>query len=171
MPETEAPAPETESYVPETETPAPETEAPAPETEASVPETETPATEASAPAASATGAAVVAYASQFVGNPYVWGGSSLTDGADCSGFTAAVFSNFGVSLPHYAASQLGCGTQISTDQLAPGDLVFYNNSGSGIDHVAIYAGNGSIIHAANENSGICYGSLYSMNLVGACRVV
>ncbi len=78
------------------QTDAPQTEAPQPQ------ETEAPQTEASAPAASATGAAVVAYASQFVGNPYVWGGTSLTSGADCSGFTMAVFANFGVSLPHYA---------------------------------------------------------------------
>lgn len=174
--ETEAPqteaqvyetAPETEAAVAETE--VPQTEAPAPQTEA--PQTEASAPAASAPAPSATGASVVAYASQFVGNSYVWGGSSLTGGADCSGFTMAVFSNFGVSLPHSAASQLYCGTQVSLDSLAPGDLVFYNNGGSGIDHVAIYAGGGSIVHAANSASGICYGSLYGMTPVAACRVV
>lgn len=161
--QTQATAAQTEA--PQTQETAAQTEAPQPQ------ETEAPQTEASAPAASATGSAVVAYASQFVGNPYVWGGTSLTSGADCSGFTMAVFANFGVSLPHYAASQLSCGTQVSIDSLAPGDLVFFSSTGGEIDHVAIYVGGGSIVHAANSKSGICYSSLNWMTPVAACRVV
>ncbi|MDY4204503.1 C40 family peptidase [Porcincola intestinalis] len=158
-----------QSDAPQTQETAAQTEAP--QTQETAAQTEAPQTEASAPAASATGSAVVAYASQFVGNPYVWGGTSLTSGADCSGFTMAVFANFGVSLPHYAASQLSCGTQVSIDSLAPGDLVFFSSTGGEIDHVAIYVGGGSIVHAANSKSGICYSSLNWMTPVAACRVV
>ena len=108
--------------------------------------------------ASSTGQAIANYACQFVGNPYVYGGTSLTNGADCSGFVMSVFANFGISLPHEAAAQSGYGSAVDASSLQPGDLVFYSN-GSGISHVAIYVGNGSIVHAANESSGICYGSL------------
>lgn len=108
---------------------------------------------------SSTGQTIADYACQFVGNPYVWGGSSLTNGADCSGFTMAVFSNFGISLPHNAASQSGYGTSVSADSLAPGDLVFYSDGG-GISHVAIYIGGGQIVHAANSNSGIITSDMY-----------
>ncbi len=96
-----------------------------------------------------TGQAVADFALQFVGNPYVWGGSSLTNGADCSGFTMAVYANFGISLPHYDASQRGYG--IAIDSLAdamPGDLVCYYG------HVGIYIGDGMIVHAANARDGI-----------------
>ncbi|MSS15472.1 C40 family peptidase [Porcincola intestinalis] len=158
-----------QTEAPQTQETAAQTEAP--QTQETVAQTEAPQTEAAAPAASATGSAVVAYASQFVGNPYVWGGTSLTSGADCSGFTMSVFANFGVSLPHYAASQLSCGTQVSIDSLAPGDLVFFSSTGGEIDHVAIYVGGGSIVHAANSKSGICYSSLNWMTPVAACRVV
>ena len=174
-------ASQTQETAPQTQETAAQTEAPqtqetaaqteAPQTQETAAQTEAPQTEVSAPAASATGSAVVAYASQFVGNPYVWGGTSLTSGADCSGFTMAVFANFGVSLPHYAASQLSCGTQVSIDSLAPGDLVFFSSTGGEIDHVAIYVGGGSIVHAANSKSGICYSSLNWMTPVAACRVV
>ncbi|MCI6767310.1 MAG: NlpC/P60 family protein [Lachnospiraceae bacterium] len=172
--QTQETAPQTQetaaqSDAPQTQETAAQTEAP--QTQETAAQTEAPQTEASAPAASATGSAVVAYASQFVGNPYVWGGTSLTSGADCSGFTMAVFANFGVSLPHYAASQLSCGTQVSIDSLAPGDLVFFSSTGGEIDHVAIYVGGGSIVHAANSKSGICYSSLNWMTPVAACRVV
>ncbi len=113
---------------------------------------------ASVSSASSTGQAIANYACQFVGNPYVYGGTSLTNGADCSGFVMSVFANFGISLPHEAAAQSGYGSAVDASSLQPGDLVFYSN-GSGISHVAIYIGNGSIVHAANESSGICYGSL------------
>ena len=124
----------------------------------------------SSAAASANGSAIASYACQFVGNPYVWGGSSLTNGADCSGFTMAVFAHFGISLPHYAASQYSCGTPVSVSNLAAGDLVFFSSSGGSIDHVGIYVGGGSIVHAANASKGICYGSLSYSTPVAACRV-
>lgn len=97
---------------------------------------------------------LVEYAKQFVGNPYVWGGTSLTKGADCSGFVLAVFKEFGVSLPHYSGSQAKQGTKISTSELQPGDLVFYTNSSGTINHVAIYIGNGQVIHASSPKTGI-----------------
>ena len=112
-----------------------------------------------APAASSTGQDIADYACRFVGNPYVWGGTSLTNGADCSGFTMSVFANFGISLPHNAASQSGYGTAVSADTLQAGDLVFYSD-GSGISHVAIYIGGGQIVHAANSTSGIIISSMY-----------
>ncbi len=126
--------------------------------------------QSSAPAASSTGAEIASYAQQFVGNPYVWGGTSLTQGADCSGFTMAVFAQFGVTLPHFAADQYYCGTAVSLDSLAPGDLIFFSSSGS-IDHVAIYIGGGSMVHAANSKSGIIISSIDWMTPVAACRVV
>jgi hypothetical protein len=96
---------------------------------------------------------LVQYALQFVGNPYVWGGTSLTNGADCSGFVLSVFANYGISLPHHSGSQAGYGTQISSSDARPGDLFFYGN-GSGINHVAIYIGNGQVVHASSPSTGI-----------------
>jgi cell wall-associated NlpC family hydrolase len=104
--------------------------------------------------ASAIRNAVVAYALQFVGNPYVYGGSSLTNGTDCSGFTMSVYANFGYSLPHSSSSQSGCGTSVSLDSLLPGDLLFYTNGGSSIGHVAMYIGNGQVVHASTPATGI-----------------
>ncbi len=106
-----------------------------------------------APAASGIGAEIAAYATQFVGNPYVYGGASLTNGADCSGFTMAVFSHFGIGLPHNAAAQSGCGTQVSLSDLQPGDLLFYDNGG-GIGHVTLYIGGGQVVHASSPETGI-----------------
>ena len=95
------------------------------------------------------GQAVADFAVQFVGNPYVWGGSSLTHGTDCSGFTMAVYANFGIGLPHYDASQRGYGIGISSlSDARPGDLVCYYG------HVGIYIGDGQIVHAANARDGI-----------------
>jgi len=96
---------------------------------------------------------LVEYACQFVGNPYVWGGTSLTKGADCSGFVLSVFKNYGYTLPHYSVSQSQMGTKISEDELLPGDLVFYSN-GSRINHVAIYIGGGQVVHASSPKTGI-----------------
>ena len=118
---------------------------------------------------SSTGAAIANYACQFVGNPYVYGGSSLTDGADCSGFVMSVFANFGISLPHEAAAQSGYGTAVDASSLQPGDLVFYGSGG--ISHVAIYIGNGAIVHAANSASGICYGNVNYNTPVAYRRLV
>lgn len=94
------------------------------------------------------------YATQFLGNPYVWGGTSLTNGADCSGFTMAVMSHFGISLPHHSGSQAQKGRAVSSSEMRPGDLVFYTNSGGTINHVALYIGNGQVVHASNQRDGI-----------------
>lgn len=96
---------------------------------------------------------LVQYAKQFVGNPYVWGGTSLTNGADCSGFTMSIYKKYGVSLPHHAASQAQLGTKVDFGSAQPGDLVFYAKNGS-INHVAIYIGNGQVIHASSPKTGI-----------------
>lgn len=93
------------------------------------------------------------FAKQFVGNPYVWGGTSLTKGADCSGFVLSVFKEFGVELPHYSVAQSKKGTAIEVSEVLPGDLIFYSN-GSTINHVAIYIGNGQVIHASSPKTGI-----------------
>ncbi|QNM06986.1 C40 family peptidase [Qiania dongpingensis] len=117
-------------------------------------ETKAPEKEAPTEAVSnATRSAVVAYAKQFVGNPYVYGGNSLTGGTDCSGFTRGVYAHFGISLPRTSRSQAGAGRQISVGDLQPGDLIFYANGGS-IYHVAMYIGGGQIIHAIDEQHGI-----------------
>lgn len=97
---------------------------------------------------------IVNYAMQFLGNPYVWGGTSLTKGADCSGFTMQVMKHFGISLPHYSGDQAKRGTRIKSGDMRPGDLIFYGNSRGTINHVAMYIGNGQIIHAASRRSGI-----------------
>ena len=97
---------------------------------------------------------IVNYAMKFLGNPYVWGGTSLTKGADCSGFTMSVMKNFGISLPHYSGSQAKSGKRIKSSELRPGDLVFYGNSRGKINHVAMYIGNGQVINAASRRSGI-----------------
>ena len=94
---------------------------------------------------------VADFAVQFVGNPYVWGGTSLTNGADCSGFVMSVFANFGYELPRVAAAQYQASQQKEINQMEVGDLVFY---GAGIYHVALYIGNGKVVHALNANKGI-----------------
>ncbi len=93
------------------------------------------------------------YAKQFVGNPYVWGGTSLTKGADCSGFVQSVFKKFGVSLPRTSREQAGVGTKISLADAKPGDLIFYAKGGT-INHVALYIGDGQVVHASNPRTGI-----------------
>ena len=97
---------------------------------------------------SGSGSSVVDYATQFVGNPYVWGGTSLTNGADCSGFVQSVYANFGVSLPRTSYEQQNAGTEVSYADAQPGDLICYGG------HVAIYMGNGRIVHASNSVDGI-----------------
>ena len=94
---------------------------------------------------------IVDFALQFEGNPYVYGGTSLTNGADCSGFVMSVFAQFGYSLPRVAADQYNQSAKKSVEDLEPGDLIFY---GSGISHVALYIGNGQIIHGSTSASGI-----------------
>lgn len=97
---------------------------------------------------------IVEYAKQFLGNPYVYGGTSLTKGIDCSGFTMAVYKHFGISLSHHSGTQSREGTKITAAELQPGDLVFYANSSGTINHVAMYIGNGQVIHASDPKSGI-----------------
>lgn len=97
---------------------------------------------------------LVEYAKQFLGNPYVWGGTSLTNGADCSGFVLSIYKKYGYQLPHYSGSQANCGTKISFSEIQPGDLIFYNGSNGIIGHVGIYIGNNQIIHASSPESGI-----------------
>lgn len=109
------------------------------------------------------------YARQFVGNPYKWGGTSLTKGADCSGFTMSVFKNYGVSLPHSSRAQANCGTRIDLSEIQPGDLVFYG--GKNIHHVAMYIGNGQIVHAQSANTGIVVSSMYYNTPTRAARVL
>lgn len=164
-PETDAPYTEPETSAPETDAPYTEPETSAPETEA--PETEAPATEDTS-SSSDLGQQIASYAVQFVGNPYVYGGTSLTNGADCSGFVQSVFANFGIGLSRTAASQASGGTSVSLDSLQAGDLLFYSSSGS-IDHVALYIGGGQIVHAANSASGIIISNAYYSTPVAARR--
>ena len=102
----------------------------------------------SSSSSSGSGSSIVDYATQFVGNPYVWGGTSLTNGADCSGFVQSVYANFGVSLPRTSYEQQNAGTEVSYADAQPGDLICYGG------HVAIYMGNGQIVHASNSRDGI-----------------
>lgn len=95
-----------------------------------------------------TGQAIVDYACQFIGNPYVWGGTSLTEGADCSGFVQSVFAHFGISLPRTTWDMENVGTPVSYDQAVAGDLILYDG------HVGIYMGNGEIVNAINSQRGI-----------------
>ena len=96
---------------------------------------------------------LVNFALQYVGGRYVWGGATLGKGVDCSGFTMRVYEKFGIKLPHYSAAQPAYGKKISRSELKPGDLIFYSSSNR-IDHVAIYIGNGQIVHAASTKAGI-----------------
>lgn len=99
------------------------------------------------------------YAKQFLGNPYVWGGTSLTNGADCSGYVLSIFAKYGISLPHSSRAQANMGTKISMSEARPGDLVFYSKGGR-INHVAIYIGGGQVIHASSPKTGIRITSAY-----------
>ena len=112
-----------------------------------------PAVEA-ANAAAAFRNKIVNYACQFVGNPYVWGGTSLTHGCDCSGFVQSVLKNFGIYLPRVSRDQAGSGSKVSSDSMKPGDLIFYANRSGTINHVGMYIGNGQIVNAASRRSGI-----------------
>ena len=112
-----------------------------------------------------SGQDVVNYASQFVGNPYVYGGSSLTNGCDCSYFTQACFGHFGISLPRTSSAQRGSGQAVSYANAKAGDIICYAG------HVAIYMGNGRIVHAANSRLGICYGSATYRTIVAVRRVL
>lgn len=114
---------------------------------------------------------IVNYALKFVGNPYVWGGTSLTNGADCSGFVQAIYADFGFSIPRTSREQaVGAGKKISESELLPGDLIFYANSSGTVNHVAMYIGNGKIVQAANRRQGIIT-SQYKYRDIYCCRRV
>ena len=113
---------------------------------------------------------VVEFASQFIGNPYVWGGTSLTEGADCSGFVQSVYKEYGVDLPRVAADQAQYGTKIAVEDAQPGDLIFYARDGY-VYHVVIYAGNGKTVEAMGTKYGIVQGNLNTANAVWATRVL
>ncbi len=114
---------------------------------------------------SGTGADIAAYASQFVGNPYVPGGTSLTNGADCSGFTQSVYKAYGYSLPRNSASQRSAGREVSYAEAQPGDLICYAG------HVAIYLGNGRIVHASSVKTGIKFGTATYKTILSVRRIV
>lgn len=96
---------------------------------------------------------VCQYAKEFIGNPYVWGGTSLTKGADCSGYVMSLYKKYGVNLPHSSRAQANCGTTIKVSEAQPGDLIFYGK-GKTINHVAMYIGGGKVIHASSPKTGI-----------------
>ena len=113
----------------------------------------------------ATGQAIVDYACQFIGNPYVWGGTSLTDGADCSGFVQSVFAHFGISLPRTTYEQIYSGVEVSYDQAMPGDLICYDG------HIGIYVGNGQIVNAQNPEQGIGISPATYTTILSVRRIV
>lgn len=113
----------------------------------------------------ALGQQIASYACQFVGNPYVYGGSSLTNGTDCSGFTMAVYAQFGYSLSHSSAVQMQQGTPVSLDAVQPGDIICYYG------HVGLYIGGGQIVHASTESTGIIISNMYYTSPIGARRIV
>lgn len=113
---------------------------------------------------------VVNYALQFVGNPYVYGGNSLTNGTDCSGFTKLVFANYGVYLPRSAPEQAYAGRHISLDDIMPGDIIVSGYDGV-VCHAALYIGDGKLVHALNSNVGIVVTSMYIMPIIDVRRVI
>ena len=112
---------------------------------------------------------VANFAMQFVGNPYVAGGTSLTNGADCSGFVQAVYANFGISLPRTTYEQANTGSPVSMQDIMPGDIVSYGYNGYS-SHSALYVGNGMIVHAATPELGIRMDSMYIMPIITIRRV-
>ena len=122
----------------------------------------------SAPAVSSsgvTGSDVIAYATQFIGNPYVWGGTSLTNGADCSGFVMSVYAHFGYSLPHSSAAMASCGRGVSYSEAQPGDLICYSG------HVALYMGGGMIVGAQSSKTGITTQTATYRTIIAVRRII
>ena len=114
---------------------------------------------------SAKGSEIANFACQFVGNPYVPGGTSLTEGADCSGFTQSVYKAFGYSIPRTSSEQRSAGQEVSYAEAQPGDLICYAG------HVAIYLGNGRIVHASSVKTGIKYGNATYKTILSVRRIV
>ena len=119
---------------------------------------------------SGTGAEIASYAQKFVGNPYVYGGTSLTNGTDCSGFTMSIYAQFGYSIPRTSGAQSGYGTAVSLSNVKAGDLIFYKN-GSSVGHVALYIGGGQVVHASNPSDGIKISGMYYRKPCSARRIV
>lgn len=119
---------------------------------------------------SGTGSDVAAYAQKFIGNPYSYGGTSLTNGTDCSGFVQSVYKKYGVSLPRTSGSQAGSGKKVSVDNVKPGDVVYYT-SGGRVNHVAIYIGGGKVVHASDRRTGIKISNMRYRTPSGARRMV
>ncbi len=126
---------------------------------------EAQAVQASVSGAAAGGQAVIDYACQFIGNPYVWGGTSLTNGADCSGFVQSVYAHFGVSLPRTSSQMRSAGYAVSYEEALPGDLILYDG------HVGLYMGDGNIVNAMNEADGIGICSATYTTIVAVRRVL
>ena len=120
---------------------------------------------AAAAASASAGQAVIDYACQFIGNPYVWGGTSLTDGADCSGFVQSVYAHFGISLPRTSSAMRSAGYAVSYEEAQPGDLILYEG------HVGLYMGDGRIVNAMNEEKGIGICSATYTGIVAVRRVL
>ena len=112
---------------------------------------------------------VVNYALKFVGGPYVYGGNSLTNGTDCSGFTKLIFANYGITLPRSAPEQAYAGRSVGLENIMPGDLVVSGYDGQ-VCHAAIYIGDNKLVHALNSNVGIVVTSLYIMPIIDVRRV-
>ncbi|MCI5502126.1 MAG: NlpC/P60 family protein [Lachnospiraceae bacterium] len=119
---------------------------------------------------SGTGAQIVSYAKKFLGNKYVYGGTSLTNGTDCSGFTMSVYAAFGYSIPRTSREQSRYGKSVSLSSVKPGDLIFYKN-GSSVGHVALYMGGGNVIHASNRVDGIKISNMYYRTPYCARRII
>ncbi|MCQ4635583.1 NlpC/P60 family protein [Anaerovorax odorimutans] len=168
-----AAVPSTESTKPTKATTEKPTTKPTTEKPTTKPTTEKPTTKPTKepskptkpPASSNKGQAVVDYALQFVGNPYVYGGSSLTHGTDCSGFTMSVYAKFGISLPHSSSAQRSCGRGVSYSQAKPGDIICYSG------HVALYMGGGKIVHASNPTDGIKISSATYRDILTVRRII
>ena len=116
-------------------------------------------------AQSSSGNSVISYASQFLGNPYVWGGTSLTNGVDCSGFVMQVYAHYGISLPHSSSALRSVGRGVSYSEAQPGDIICYSG------HVALYIGGGQIIHASNPSDGIKISPATYTNILAVRRVL
>ncbi len=133
--------------------------------ESSSSESSSGSSQSSSPGDSGKGQEIANYACQFVGNPYVAGGTSLTEGCDCSGFTGAVYSHFGISLPRSSYAQSVAGREVSVSEMQPGDILYYGG------HVGIYVGNGTIVHASTAATGIKYSSAYYRTIITVRRFV
>ena len=148
-----------------------QTQAQTKNTQKAVAQTQTQTKVQTSAAGSGKGQNIANFALNFVGNPYVWGGTSLTRGADCSGFVMSVYANFGIGLNRTSRAQASNGYSVGMGELQPGDLVFYAANGRSISHVAIYIGGGRVVHASTPRTGIIVSSVYHQTPYCARRIV